>query len=376
MARNGFKVIDSDMHLVEPPDLWLRYIDPAFRDRAPKGVNCFDAKRPDLSLDLEGQVLSLPYPRPTAAGVQEMVTSSLNEKYSDVATRDYDGVSQVWAMDKEGLDVAVLYPTRGLFALAVDNMDPALATAISRAYNDWLYDSARRPLSECTVRLWCHPMMWKAPHWRRDERYESWGSRLYSMRPNHVNGRLWSDPYYDPLWAELEHLGVPVGFHEGGRVPLPQPALKEFVPSVSMFQVLSFPMGNMLACVDMISGGVLERFPGLEVEFLEGNCSWLPWLLWRMGEMMDVWGKYEYPDLKLEPLEYFQRQCYASIDADETTAKYLPEFGLGDRVVFSIDYPHVDARYPHAVEMFLEMPVSEEFKRKVLWDNCARLYNL
>ena len=35
MARDGFKVMDSDMHIVEPTDLWQRYIDPAFKDRGP-----------------------------------------------------------------------------------------------------------------------------------------------------------------------------------------------------------------------------------------------------------------------------------------------------------------------------------------------------
>ncbi len=35
--KNGFKVMDSDMHIIEPPDLWQRYIDPAFKDRAPRG---------------------------------------------------------------------------------------------------------------------------------------------------------------------------------------------------------------------------------------------------------------------------------------------------------------------------------------------------
>jgi len=31
MAKNGFKIFDSDMHIMEPPDLWERYIDPEFR---------------------------------------------------------------------------------------------------------------------------------------------------------------------------------------------------------------------------------------------------------------------------------------------------------------------------------------------------------
>ena len=37
MAKNGFKVFDSDMHVLEPPDLWERYLDETFRHRAPQG---------------------------------------------------------------------------------------------------------------------------------------------------------------------------------------------------------------------------------------------------------------------------------------------------------------------------------------------------
>ncbi len=36
MAKPGMKLMNSDMHIIEPPDLWERYIDPAFKDRAPK----------------------------------------------------------------------------------------------------------------------------------------------------------------------------------------------------------------------------------------------------------------------------------------------------------------------------------------------------
>ena len=43
------------------------------------------------------------------------------------------------------------------------------------------------------------------------------------LRANVVNGRNWHDVYDDPLWAELERLGVPLSFHQGGRVHLPQP---------------------------------------------------------------------------------------------------------------------------------------------------------
>ena len=37
MVRNGFKVLDSDLHIIEPADLWQRYIDAEFRSQAPWG---------------------------------------------------------------------------------------------------------------------------------------------------------------------------------------------------------------------------------------------------------------------------------------------------------------------------------------------------
>jgi len=38
VAKNGFKVFDSDMHVMEPPDLWERFIAAEFRSRAPRAM--------------------------------------------------------------------------------------------------------------------------------------------------------------------------------------------------------------------------------------------------------------------------------------------------------------------------------------------------
>ena len=38
MAKDGFKVLDSDMHIMEPPDLWQRYTDERYRSKAPVGI--------------------------------------------------------------------------------------------------------------------------------------------------------------------------------------------------------------------------------------------------------------------------------------------------------------------------------------------------
>src|SRR2546426_9902561 len=55
-------------------------------------------------------------------------------------------------------------------------------------------------------------------------------------------------------------------------------------PSATITGGLNNPIELMSAIASMTVGGVLERFPRLRVGFLEGNCSWLPWLLWRLDE--------------------------------------------------------------------------------------------
>jgi predicted TIM-barrel fold metal-dependent hydrolase len=134
-------------------------------------------------------------------------------------------------------------------------------------------------------------------------------------------------------------------------------------------------MGMMLATVSFCGGGILERFPTLRVAFLEGNCSWAPWLLWRLDEHQE-WKGFEHPELTLKPSDYFKRQCFVSVECDEWPSKYVEDAGLGHTVVFSTDYPHPDSKYPYAVDSFLSLELTAETKRKYLWENCARLYNI
>jgi predicted TIM-barrel fold metal-dependent hydrolase len=42
----------------------------------------------------------------------------------------------------------------------------------------------------------------------------------------------------------------------------------------------------------------------------------------------------------------------------------------------SSDYPHSDGAFPEALEQFLSLPLSAEQRKKILWDNCARLYGI
>ena len=374
MSKGGFKVMDSDMHIMEPADLWERYMEPAYRGRL-QGQNRFNR---DFGLTMDGQMLQ--YTGPVSTLLMEGTAREREETtptYKFADDRGWDPGSQIKAMDLEGIDVAVLYPTRGLFSAAVDSaggMSPDLAAAAARAYNNWMFDFCKDHPGRLYGAGYVAPHDVEAAVVEVRRCVEELGFKAAFMRPDIINGRQWHNHYYDPLWAECQRQNIPVGFHAGGRPPITQVGDREF-SSLMLHHVYSHPVPMMLAAGSFCAGGIFARFPEIKVAFLEGNCSWAPWLLWRMDEHYE-WKGYEHPELTMFPSEYFKRQAYVSVECDEWPAKYVDDAGYGDNVVFSTDYPHTDSKFPHAVDAFLALDIDEESKRKYLWDNCARLYNL
>ena len=113
---------------------------------------------------------------------------------------------------------------------------------------------------------------------------------------------------------------------------------------------------QMLAVGAFCGGGILDRHAKLKVAFLEGNCGWLPFLLWRLDEHWEQYGDQWAPGLQQPPSFYFKRQCYASVECDEEPVKYTIDYLGNERLVFSTDFPHVDTKYPRAVERFSNCP--------------------
>jgi predicted TIM-barrel fold metal-dependent hydrolase len=64
------------------------------------------------------------------------------------------------------------------------------------------------------------------------------------------------------------------------------------------------------------------------------------------------------------------------VEPDEAGVKYVIDFIGADRLVFSTHYPHGDSKYPHAVESFFGLKITDEGKRKILRDNCPEFYHV
>jgi len=253
-------------------------------------------------------------------------------------------------------------------------MDPKLAAAIARAYNDWLHDFCQTDPKRLkgVAMLPLHD-----PDEATKEAERAVGKLGFVgvfTRPEPLRSMPWHARYFDSLWSCLEELGVPIGFHSAAAAGEVPQIGDRFGDNLLLRHVVSHPLENMVAMADLIGGGVCDRHPKLKVAFLECYCGWVSFLLHRMDNAME---KGRFPTAgKLKPSEYFRRQCWISTEHEKELPMIIELVG-DDNIVFSTDYPHGDSDFPHAVEEFLEMDgVSKKSQKKILWDNCARLYGL
>jgi len=381
--KNGFKVLDSDLHTMEPDGLWERYLEEPFKKFAPQFVRRTEnaTNQPIIRI---GQVEIGEMSRrvQTALVGKDLQTRAFarHPHYEIAHARGYDSESHVAAMDIEGIDVAVIYGTRGRQVQMHDDLDPEVAAALARAHNNWTRDFCAYNPSRLkfAAQISFHSAELAIREARRAVR--ELGAVAVIGNPNPVNGRHIHDPEFEPLWSAIEELEVPVGFHPTGQASLRDDIARRYLdhPNGRVIGVAGRnPMELMLAFASMAAGGVLERHPGLRCAFLEGTCGWLPWWLWRLDEAWEKFGPGSDVQISQLPSQYFFRQCYVATDSDEKALKQVVEAVGDDNIVVSTDYPHSDGLFPHAISEFVALEgVAEKTKSRILWDNCARLYNL
>ncbi|MCZ6873058.1 MAG: amidohydrolase family protein [bacterium] len=383
MAKQGFKVMDSDIHVMEPKDLWLNYIEPAFKDKAPQvlesengpgtGTWQFMGKSfPAFSDHADRQRTA--QIRRDKARVRHLKTGRYQDPAEDLPGDNPHSMLQ--AMNREGIDVSIIFRTLASHVIGVDDLEPELSAAVCRAFNNWLHDFCKTNPERLKLAalMPMHDVQLAVQEARRS--VEELGALTLILSNHPVNQRPWYDRYYDPLWAAAERLQVPVSFH-GIQMAYQDHISRRYMDNFALAHAAAHPIELMLALGSLLTGGVFERFPKLKAAFLEGSCSWVPWWLWVLDERVEKFGDDEKFPLSMAPSDYFKRQCYVSVEPDEAVLKYTIDAMGDDNIVISSDWPHDDSSYPLAIDTFLEIDgVSDDSKRKILWDNCARLYGL
>ena len=370
---NDYRIADADGHWNEPADLWEKGLAPELLALAPQFTG------DGIAFDFQGQhypKFPADYPADVRERVREHMDAQAKEYYKAIGVdrgAPWTPDIQVKGMDMLGIDVGYIYPTRGLQAWAIDDLDPRVAAAMATVYNDWGYGFAQyepkrlKPVAGISLH---DPAAAVAELKRVAKR----GTKGIFLRPNPLNGRLLSDPAYETFWTECERLNVAVGVHEGGYTLLRAAGADRFGRRFSL-HATSHPMEHMMAFLALLEGGVLERHPTLRFAFLESGCGWVPYWLFRLD--------YEYGNLatevgdtvKMKPSDYFRRQCWVSFEPEEP---YIPAVidAIGeDRLLFASDYPHPD-HPPDILDevMELEDVLSKKVLKKILWDNPLAFY--
>jgi len=356
--KENLRFVDSDMHVMEPADLFQRYLDPRFHDRVvlsvgsdgkPKrGPIIIDGLPATGDLDLQ-QYRKRNTSGPVAAHSTQPLSGSRlqgSNRLDFAIERKYNAEAQCMGMAIEGVDIAVLYPTTGLSLIARNNLDPQLSLALCQAYNNWMHEfSSHSPerlkwvamLPVHDVHLACRELV------RCVRELGAVGSFI---RPNLVNGHYWHSNYWDPLYTVHEELNVTWGFHEGTGAWYSH--MNELYGENRFYRhVTSHWIEMQQALVAMLVGGVFEFHPKIRVAFLEAQNSWVPGLLSRIEWDYPQYRDTHAPYLSLTPKEYFRRNCWAAVEGSEPEIEATAGLIGADRMCVSSDYPHFDSNFPN-----------------------------
>jgi predicted TIM-barrel fold metal-dependent hydrolase len=367
-VKNGFRVIDGDGHMMEPLDIWTNYVEPSYRERAPavigavgRTLHCYGP--------CEAFPEGLPQPRPESA------FAGVAERYGEAYDTWWSLDSRLADMDVEGIDIMVCFPTSGVIATIWNYRDADVQAAMCRAYNNWATDycaPSRGRVKFVAQVTALDPSAAVSEVRRIGDRLEVAGVVL----PFRGLDQDWGDRSYDPLWSALGESHLAVCLH-GGTTQFS--LFRDWTMAggyrAIVSHAMSFPFDSMICIGAIILGGVTERFPDLRLGAYEANAGWAPWWISRLDD--HVVGRHQdfmEGNLRLPPSDYFRRQCFVSADADEATLPSAAEFTGGENIIFNSDYPHPDSAFPNAVDRFLGSSLSQEAKRKILWDNSVSLY--
>jgi uncharacterized protein len=363
--KDGLRFVDSDMHIMEPPDLFERYLDPKWKHRVslmvgadgrPKrgaaGAIVIDGL--PTSMDAELQQYRKRGRAATSNSTQPLSGSRLADtgRLDFAIARNYDAVAQLQGMEMEGVDIAVNYPTQGLSLIARDNLDPELSLALCQAYNNWIHEfcSLSPDRLKWVAMLPVHDVHLACRELVRCVKLGAVGSFI---RPNLVNGHYWHSNYWDPLYSIHEELGVTWGFHEGTGAWY---SYHNVLYGENRFyrHVASHWIEMQQAMIAMIIGGVFEFHPKLRVGFLEAQNSWVPGLLSRIEWDYPQYRDSHAPYLTLTPREYFRRNCWAAVEGSEPEIEATAGLIGAERMCISTDYPHFDSNFPHVAENLMK----------------------
>jgi predicted TIM-barrel fold metal-dependent hydrolase len=401
-------LIDADGHILEPPDLWERYLEPKYRQRAlriPRGEDGYefleiDGRRAKLTdaglLHALGGMKKL---REMGAAVEdhnarrrENLSQTAGEKkaifgslstgrpentyLSGCAPGAMDMRERLEILEREGMAKAVIYPTLGLLWEA-ELFDIELSSAYCRAYNRWITDFC----SDSGGRLApiAHISFGDPAEAARElERAVKAGCKGAFVCPFTITRKPHGHPDHDRIFAAAQDLDVPIGIHPTLEPPAWGVHQRfDNMEWADWYFDLFAAQGVPQAFATLFQYGVFDRFPRLRVVVLESGAGWIGYWLDRADAIYRRTQLGGTVQLRERPSYYFKRQCFISADPDERSIAALTRIVGEDRFFWASDYPHPDHPGDYLEELRgMVDGMTPSARRGVLGENVARAYKL
>ncbi|MDW9359447.1 amidohydrolase family protein [Sinorhizobium meliloti] len=371
---------DADSHILEPRDLWLKYIDPKRRDLCLsiddqneesggllarrsymtfKGSQLFQVcgSTPIGIAAIEALAGQADRSGVYAAARSRLlnVRDSLFSYEEQTPKAGYDPGARLLWMDRCSIEKALITPTWGAMWERYLHDTPDAIAANMEAYNRWILEfcgSDRRRLFPVGQISPAH-LDWSLGELGALARQ---GVNVVAMRPVLYGGKTLSHPDFDRLWATLNDLNIAVYFHVSGMGTGAQDFFeagwylgenKGQHNGVIWSVAAHVPM--MLTLTAMVRDGLFDQYRNLRLASVEHGAAWArPWL-----EQFDsVWDLliargFARPTLAGErPSQLIRKHVWFTALDKENLEEVVRELG-SERIMFSTDYPHPECSdYP------------------------------
>jgi aminocarboxymuconate-semialdehyde decarboxylase len=181
-----------------------------------------------------------------------------------------------------------------------------------------------------------------------------------------INGHDLDAAQFEPVWARIEELGLPVFLH-----PL-QTVGGERLHSYYLENLLGNPIDTAIAACHLIFGGVLDRHPRLQVTLPHGGGV-LPILTGRLDRGWKV--RPEAKHLPIAPSKYLQRFTYDTIVHSKSVMEFLIKEVGAERVMIGSDYCYAMG-YERPLQFIEQLDLNSKQRSQILGETAVTLLKL
>jgi predicted TIM-barrel fold metal-dependent hydrolase len=377
MARNGYRIFDSDTHVGPYMEVLEKYLTDAEKRRLAgweqyKSVNSYGHQTYNKGQRIYRRRIGDAKADQTPAGYMAGFTGVKRER--EVARRgDHDPVERIKDLDYEGVDVNLMLPS-GWFGTWTADEDVALETGMYRAYHRWMQDycsdypqrlgglvlAAGRDVQGSITEI----ERWANARW-------AWAVMVYAPY-----GMPLDHPDLEPIWAAAAHHDFAVVLHTFTVMPPYAPGGLDTWDNLWLQRSAAHPWCGMRNMAALIGSGVMDRYPMLRIGTLEAGHGWLPFWMKRLDEHAETI-RAALPELRMRPSDYVTSGRYfQSIEIPEggPMTNAVADLVGDDVLMYASDYPHGESHFPESVKLAMAWEMPEPRRRKLMWDNACRLY--